>query len=265
MSYRVFYVLAWTYGLVLVGGTSTAAAQRAVLLPTEGSVALATVRETLVSVFVARLREGGFEVQGPEARAVDLLECDSGACSSAVLEGLGAEFGVALAVWVRTRGGAELAVTLYMPDGTTRDLAGAIEGDGRATATSLADDAARSMRTFEPVAPSEASTPEAARTSRPSVVNYVLGGAGLALAVPMLTSAVVTIARHGDCVSTESGDCSMPAGITRVVDVGPRTVAFLVAGSGLVAVSTYLLAKRPLRVAVAADADGVSFHAQARF
>ena len=263
MSYSATTLRSTMYIALLVLFPGAADAQRAVLLPTEGTEALGGLRERVVTAFSSALREDGFTVSGPDSRALDVLECDSRACAATALSALGADFGVALAVWRRTRGGSELAVTLYLPDGTTRDLSSPLEGDGLVAAQAIAAEVAQAIRAYQPVPDAQASTGR--ETTRVAASNYVIGGAALALAVPALTLGFATVARRGDCVRTESGDCDDPRGVTREVSVGPRTVALLAGGGVMLAASVYVLGKRPIRVAITPTTTGVVVSTSGRF
>lgn len=263
MSYSAITLRAAMYIALLVLLPQAADAQRAVLLPTEGTEALVPLRERVVTAFTSALRADGFTVSGPDDRALDVLECDSRACAATALSALGADFGVALAVWRRARGGSELAVTLYLPDGTTRDLSSPLDGDGMRDAQAMAVEVAQSIRSYQPVPDAQASTGR--ETSRVAASNYVIGGVGLALALPALTLGLTTVARRGDCVQTESGDCDDPRGVTRQVTVGPRTVALLAGGGVMLAASVYVLGKRPIRVAITPSTTGVVVSTSGRF
>jgi hypothetical protein len=250
------------YAALLIFPDSVSA-QRAVLLPTEGSASASVIRDTVAAKVAAGLEAEGFTVVGPDDRATGLLECESGDCARAVLASVSADFGVAVAVWSRSRGGQELAITVYMPDASSRDFAIALDEEPEPEVRGLVSDVARSVRSFEP----EHTAPGARDTARTraSAANYVLGGVGLAYSLTALGFAFGTVAQRGDCVSTASGDCSMPAGLTREVQIGPRTLALFVSGGVVAAASTYLLLKRPRRVSVSPSESGVFLSTEGTF
>lgn len=221
------------------------------------------MRDTVAGKVASGLEAEGFTVVGPDERAVGLLECESGDCARTVLGSVSADFGIAVAVWSRSRGGHELAITVYMPDASSRDFSIQLGEEHDAAVRDLVSDVARTVRTFEPEdAPPRATGPA---TSRVSAANHVIGGVGLAYSLTALGFALGTVVQRGDCVSTASGDCAMPAGLTREVQIGPRTIALFVSGGVVAAVSTYLLLKRPLRVSVSPSESGVFLSTEGTF
>jgi hypothetical protein len=92
-----------------------------------------------------------------------------------------------------------------------------------------------------------------------SPINYIVGGALLVGAAPLLAISLVALARDGDCVERSGGVC------TERVRFGARSAILLGAGAAALAAGTYLVLAAPIEVEVRADADGAGVSLGGRF
>jgi hypothetical protein len=100
---------------------------------------------------------------------------------------------------------------------------------------------------------------EAALRSERSPINYIVGGALLVGAAPLLAISLVALARNGDCVEQRGDAC------TERVRFGARSAILLGAGAAALAAGTYLVLAAPIEVEVRADTGGAGLSLNARF
>jgi hypothetical protein len=111
------------------------------IAPVQGSDALQRSQgESIADALERALWSHGYRTSDPAPRPGQaLVECQTAECTEGALDAAGAVFAIVPAIWSRTRGGAELTLTLLERVGRSLNASAELAGEPAVAATALLD------------------------------------------------------------------------------------------------------------------------------
>jgi hypothetical protein len=122
-------------------GTAAAATRAVLIAPVQGSDALQRSQgESIADALQRALRSHGYHTRDSAPGAGQaLVDCQTPECTEDALDAAGAVFAIVPAIWSRTRGGAELTLTLLERVGRSLNASAGLAGEPAVAAAALLD------------------------------------------------------------------------------------------------------------------------------